>query len=243
MKKYAVKEIFDTLQGEGLRSGERSIFVRFAGCNLWNGLATHREKGLGACANWCDSDFAKGAARTAEAILREMNALWPKVRSQTRWCVITGGEPLLQVDEDLVAFLKKDGWKIAIETNGTIFDPKVFSQLDHVTVSPKKGGELKVLEGTELKVVLPGTVDGVGGWTDNELHVISKLGRWKALFVQAQDPLLDQGLISATALTSNQSKSKQMDLYWKRVASCVEFVKSHPNWRLSYQLHKEIHLP
>ena len=140
-KKYAVREVFLTLQGEGVHAGRRSVFLRFTGCNMWNGHAYDRNKGMGACAQWCDTDFVGGTKMTKEQIAFKLNELWPRSLSIVRRVVMTGGEPLLQLDDELMVFLIKQGWSIDIETNGTVELPMGWcSQLSasvHVCVSPK----------------------------------------------------------------------------------------------------------
>ncbi len=150
---YAVKEIFLTLQGEGAQTGRPAVFCRFAGCNLWSGREEDR---AAAVCKFCDTDFVgtdgtKGgkysAAHLAEAIEQE----WGDDRHH-RFVVLTGGEPLLQVDEALIAALHGVGFEIAVETNGTVEPPE---GLDWICVSPKAGAELVVQTGNELKLVFP----------------------------------------------------------------------------------------
>ena len=150
---YAVKEIFLTLQGEGAQTGRSAVFCRFAGCNLWSGREEDRE---GAVCKFCDTDFAgtdgtKGGKYTAEDLARTIEQEWGDDRHH-RFVVLTGGEPLLQVDEALIAALHGVGFEIAIETNGTIEPPE---GLDWVCVSPKAGAALVVQTGNELKLVFP----------------------------------------------------------------------------------------
>jgi 7-carboxy-7-deazaguanine synthase len=150
---YAVKEIFLTLQGEGAQTGRSAVFCRFAGCNLWSGREEDRE---GAVCKFCDTDFVgtdgtKGGKYTAQDLARAIEQEWGEDRHH-RFVVLTGGEPLLQVDEALIAALHGVGFEIAIETNGTIEPPE---GLDWVCVSPKAGAALVVQTGNELKLVFP----------------------------------------------------------------------------------------
>jgi len=153
--RYSVKEIFYTLQGEGLNAGRSAVFLRFSGCNLWSGRLDRRE-GLGGCAKWCDTDFVGtdgtyGGKYDAEELAARVESLWPTVGGR-RFVVCTGGEPLLQLDGPLIDALHARGFEIAIETNGTIPVPP---GIDWVCVSPKAGAELVVREGDELKLVYP----------------------------------------------------------------------------------------
>lgn len=150
---YAVKEIFYTLQGEGRQAGRPAVFCRFAGCNLWSGREEDRAE---AVCRFCDTDFVGmdgvggGRFATGAALAGAIAALWPA--PGPRLVVLTGGEPLLQVDEGLIAALHDEGFEIAIETNGTIAPPP---GIDWLCVSPKAGAELVVTSGHELKLVFP----------------------------------------------------------------------------------------
>jgi 7-carboxy-7-deazaguanine synthase len=150
---YAVKEIFLTLQGEGAQTGRPAVFCRFAGCNLWSGREEDRTT---AVCKFCDTDFVgtdgtKGGKYTAEDLARTIEQEWGDDRHH-RFVVLTGGEPLLQIDEALIAALHGVGFEIAVETNGTVEPPE---GLDWVCVSPKAGAELVVQTGNELKLVFP----------------------------------------------------------------------------------------
>ena len=145
---YAVKEMFLTLQGEGVQAGRRAVFVRFAGCNLWSGREDDR---AGAVCKFCDTDFVGGERMTAPEIAAKASDLWGNAREQ-RFLFVTGGEPLLQADWDLVATLHRFDFMVAAETNGTIEANPLF---DWITVSPKAGVELKQRKGDELKLVYP----------------------------------------------------------------------------------------
>jgi 7-carboxy-7-deazaguanine synthase (Cx14CxxC type) len=151
---YAVKEIFLTLQGEGAHAGRASVFCRFAGCNLWSGREADRAEAI---CRLCDTDFAGtdgtfgGRYASADELADAVADQWT-AGDADRYVVLTGGEPLLQVDAPLVAALRARGFAIGIETNGTIEPPE---GLDWVCVSPKAGAELVVRRGHELKLVYP----------------------------------------------------------------------------------------
>lgn len=151
---YSVKEIFYTLQGEGGNAGSPAVFCRFAGCNLWSGREADRAD---AVCRFCDTDFvgtdgtAGGKYADADALADRIEAHWPVGRGH-RLVVLTGGEPLLQVDQTLVAALHARRFRIAVETNGTITPPP---GIDWLCVSPKAGAPLAVHGGQELKLVWP----------------------------------------------------------------------------------------
>lgn len=157
---YSVKEIYYTLQGEGANSGRAAVFLRFSGCNLWTGLEKDRHKGPGGCSMWCDTDFVGtdgsggGKYKSAEDLVQVVRQKWPSNRHDTTvpLVVCTGGEPLLQLDVPLVQALKRDGFEVAVETNGTIVPPDIPLW---VTVSPKAGTQLKATKGSELKLIFP----------------------------------------------------------------------------------------
>jgi len=152
---YAVKEIFYTLQGEGRNAGRAAVFCRFAGCNLWSGRESDRAK---AVCTFCDTDFVGtdgvggGRFASAAALAETVAACWPEGAREQRLVVLTGGEPLLQVDDALVAALHAQGFEIALETNGTLPPP---AGIDWICVSPKADAELVVSRGDELKLVFP----------------------------------------------------------------------------------------
>jgi 7-carboxy-7-deazaguanine synthase len=152
---YAIKEIFYTLQGEGRNAGRAAVFCRFAGCNLWSGREADREA---AVCTFCDTDFVgvngPGGGRfdTAEDVASAVASTWGGAESDRRLVVLTGGEPLLQVDEALIAALHAEHFEIAVETNGTIAPP---AGLDWICVSPKAGSTVVVTKGHELKLVYP----------------------------------------------------------------------------------------
>lgn len=151
---YAVKEIFRTLQGEGAQSGRPAVFCRFSGCNLWSGRERDRSR---AQCTFCDTDFVGvngpggGRFADAETLADAVEAAWGGGRSR-RYVVCTGGEPLLQVDEALVAELHARGFEVAVETNGTVEPP---AGLDWICVSPKAGTNVILRSGSELKIVYP----------------------------------------------------------------------------------------
>ena len=152
---YAVKEMFYTLQGEGLRAGRPAVFCRFAGCNLWSGREVDRAT---AQCTFCDTDFVGtdgaggGKFETASSLAKAVHALWPQGVGGEPYVVFTGGEPLLQIDEALIDAMHARGFEIAVETNGTIAAP---AGIDWICVSPKAGNELVQTRGQELKLVYP----------------------------------------------------------------------------------------
>lgn len=151
---YSVKECFYTLQGEGARAGRAAVFLRFAGCNLWNGL--ERDRATAVC-RFCDTDFVgtdgTGGGRfcSADVLARAVASRWPG-GGGLPYVVCTGGEPLLQLDEALIDALHAQGFEIAIETNGTLAPPR---GIDWICVSPKSDAPLQLRQGDELKLVYP----------------------------------------------------------------------------------------
>jgi len=154
---YTVKELFPTLQGEGTHTGRAAVFCRFAGCNLWSGREEDRAS---AVCKFCDTDFVGsdgdggGKFETAQDLANAIESSWRSTSAgpQQRYVVFTGGEPLLQLDEQLIEKLHQKDFEVAIETNGTIKVPK---GVDWVCVSPKAGSDLIVLQANELKLVIP----------------------------------------------------------------------------------------
>jgi 7-carboxy-7-deazaguanine synthase (Cx14CxxC type) len=214
MAGYAVKEMFLTLQGEGLQAGRRAVFIRFAGCNLWSGREQDRP---GADCTFCDTDFVGtngdngGRYADAAAIAARAAALWHEGLEQDvprRLAVLTGGEPLLQVDTALIDSLHEAGFEIAIETNGTLPAP---DGIDWICVSPKAGTEIVQRSGNELKLVWP--QPGI------DYQAMEEWG-FDHLLVQPMD-----GISAAEAR-----------------AAAIRFVLGHPRWRLSVQTHKTVGL-
>ena len=146
---YRVREIFASIQGEGIQAGRVAVFLRFAGCNLWSGREEDRAT---ARCRFCDTDFVGGDRHDdAEALAAAVTAAWPG-GADGRLVVVTGGEPALQLDPPLLAALHRAGFFVAIETNGTLPLP---DGIDWVCVSPKAGTTLAVIRGDELKLVHP----------------------------------------------------------------------------------------
>ncbi|MEH3108251.1 MAG: 7-carboxy-7-deazaguanine synthase [Sphingomonas fennica] len=212
MAAYAVKEMFLTIQGEGLQQGRRAVFCRFAGCNLWSGREADRAT---ADCRFCDTDFVgldgTGGGRFAEpaALAAAVRALWDagvEGSGGDPFVVLTGGEPLLQVDTPLIAALKAEGFTIAVETNGTIAAPE---GLDWICVSPKAGTAIAQRRGDELKLVWP--QPGID---------VTELERWdfRHRLIQPMD-----GPDAAAALDA-----------------ALALVMARPAWRLSIQTHKLI---
>ena len=154
---YSVKEMFYSLQGEGAQAGRPAVFCRFSGCNLWSGREQDRAT---AVCNFCDTDFVGtdgvggGKFASAEALASAVRALWPQGDGSVSqpYVVCTGGEPLLQLDDELVDALHRQGFEVAVETNGTLPAP---AGLDWVCVSPKGSAQLVLQQGDELKLVYP----------------------------------------------------------------------------------------
>ena len=152
---YSVKEMFYTMQGEGANAGRPAVFCRFSGCNLWTGREEDRAS---AVCQFCDTDFVGtdgdggGKFAHAQELASAIASFWPTSDNAHRFVVLTGGEPLLQVDAALIEALHAQHFVIAVETNGTIAPP---AGIDWLCVSPKAGSTLAVTAGQELKLVFP----------------------------------------------------------------------------------------
>jgi 7-carboxy-7-deazaguanine synthase len=152
---YSVKEIYYTLQGEGARAGRAAVFLRFAGCNLWSGL--ERDRATAVC-RFCDTEFVGtdgvGGGKFADGptLAAVVTAQWPRGERAQPYVVCTGGEPLLQIDEELIGALHAKGFEIGIETNGTLIPPP---GIDWICMSPKARSETVLTRGDELKLVYP----------------------------------------------------------------------------------------
>lgn len=214
---YAVKEVYYTLQGEGMQAGRPAVFCRFAGCNLWSGREVDRAD---ATCGFCDTDFVGtdgpggGKFGTPEALAAAVAAAWPpsskRVNGQGRPLVVcTGGEPLLQLDEALVAAFHQAGFEVAVESNGTCRPPP---GLDWLCVSPKAGAALVVTGGDELKLVYP--------QRGAEPEVFLGLG-FRHFLLQPMD---GPDRVRNTRLA-------------------VDYCLAHPEWRLSLQTHKLLGIP
>jgi 7-carboxy-7-deazaguanine synthase (Cx14CxxC type) len=212
--KYAVREIFYTLQGEGRQVGRPAVFCRFAGCNLWSGL--ERDRATAVC-RFCDTNFVGvdgpggGHFGSTKDLAAAIASTWPE-HASARACpfvVCTGGEPLLQVDKELVNALHDQGFEIAVETNGTKLPP---AGIDWICVSPKAGAELILRQGDELKLVFP--QPGAEPERYEELT-------FRNFLLQPMDgPEREQNTTLA-------------------IRYCLE----HPWWRLSLQTHKVLGIP
>jgi 7-carboxy-7-deazaguanine synthase len=197
---YSIKEIFYTLQGEGMHAGRPAVFCRFSGCNLWSGREADR---AAAVCQFCDTDFVGtdgeggGKFKDAMTLAAAIDVLWPASYTASKYVVFTGGEPLLQLDTALIEQMHAAGFEIAIETNGTIEVPP---GIDWICVSPKMGAELKVKRGSELKVVIP---------QENQVLADYEALDFAHFFVQAMDgPLLAINTRKAIEICKNNPKWK-----------------------------------
>ncbi len=219
---YSVKEIFLTLQGEGAQAGRPSVFVRFTGCNLWSGRESDR---AAAVCKFCDTDFigpdgmGGGKFGTAEALATVIKSHWPQGSGGPIWAVMTGGEPLLQLDAALIAACHKVGIKIAVETNGTLTAPP---GIDWLCVSPKANAPLVQRSGDELKLVYPQAENHPDDFEELNFKVFS-LQPKDMRFLDGRG---DDGF--------NGSPHGQ---------AAIEFCLSRPKWRLSLQTHKWMNIP
>ncbi len=152
---YKVKEIYYTLQGEGYHTGRPAVFCRFSGCNLWSGREQDRHKAI---CQFCDTDFwgmdgENGGKYNAKTLAQKVISLWPEAMGKSKpYVVCTGGEPMLQLDEELINAFHRVGLEVAVETNGTIKPP---AGIDWICMSPKANTEIVLTKGNELKLVFP----------------------------------------------------------------------------------------
>ncbi len=196
-KRYAINEVFYSLQGEGVRAGTPNVFVRFAGCNLTCKQETHGFD--------CDTEFTSGRKVTLEELFE-----W--IRRESPICknvILTGGEPGLQVDSELIAALKRERFYVAIETNGTVdLQPLLDAELDWITLSPK------VAE-----------------------HAVKQLWAHELKYVRGYGQAIPRPAASATHYLISPAADGQLIrpdvMQW-----CIDLVKQNPQWRLSVQLHK-----
>jgi len=211
---YAVKECFLTLQGEGMQSGARAVFLRFAGCNLWSGREADRAT---AQCRFCDTDFVGtdgeggGKFASADELAARVEGLWGE-GVMDRLAVITGGEPMLQLDEPLIEALHARGFRVAVETNGTL---AAVPGVDWICVSPKAGTEVVQRRGNELKLVWPQA--GID---------LAELEGW------AFDHFLVQPMDCPTDQDERESALK----------AAIALAMQRPKWRLSLQTHKVVGL-
>lgn len=197
---YLVNEVFYTLQGEGYWTGRPAVFCRFSRCNLWNGNEQDRHRSI---CSFCDTDFSNYVEYDALTLVSKIESLWPG--GGQPMVVFTGGEPALQLDEELLSHFGAD-WYVAVETNGT---RSLMAEVDWVCVSPKTP-RLRITEGDELKLVYP------------------QFGR----------------------MTPESYKDLDFNVFWlspmdgpelaANREAAIDYVKSHPQWRLNTQMHKVV---
>lgn len=212
---YSVREIYYTLQGEGARTGRPSVFLRFAGCNLWSGREQDRAR---AVCRFCDTEFigtdgpGGGEFETATELAKAVRRRWPGSAGRCEpYVVCTGGEPLLQLDGALIEALHGQGFKVAIETNGTIESP---DGVDWICVSPKAAAKVVQTHGQELKLVYPQEEQEAQPERFEDY-------RFEHFFLQ---PRWDAQVERNTRAT-------------------IEYCLHHPRWKLSLQTHKLIGIP
>ena len=210
---YSIKEMFYSLQGEGAHTGRPAVFLRFSGCNLWSGQEKHRADAI---CQFCDTDFVGtdgqngGKFTDPQAVADQVLGLWP-AGQQHRYVICTGGEPVLQLDEALIAALKQRGFAIGIETNGTLPLP---AGIDWICVSPKGRAEVVVKHCNELKLVFPQPEAMPERFADLSADV---------RYLSPKNPYDSDQLIVA-----DQSSTR----------ACIDYCLAHPQWRLCLQTHK-----
>ncbi len=212
---YAVKEMFLTLQGEGVQAGRRAVFLRFAGCNLWTGREQDRARAI---CQFCDTDFVGtdglggGKFADADALADAALGFWGTGGGDP-YIVLTGGEPMLQIDDALVDALHARGFIIAIESNGTL---PVHPAIDWICISPKAGSDVVQRSGHELKLVWP--QPGAG----HSLADVAEMERWA----------FDHHLLQPLDDAHQQDNAR----------AAIALVMDRPQWRLTVQAHKYLGL-
>lgn len=205
-KRYKVKEIFGpTLQGEGSLTGMPTLFLRFSACNRWSGKKEDQPK---AACWFCDTDFVGGEMMYPNDIIREMKKLSSKVKN----VVITGGEPTLQLDKELLLELKAAEYFIALETNGSKDITEYFELIDHISMSPKQPiEETNLIDCDDIKILFPEAINRV---TPESFAIFSAKHRYL------------------------QPVWKENEGCEEALGKCIDFLYQNPDWRLSYQNHK-----
>jgi len=215
---YHIKEMFYSLQGEGAHTGRPAIFLRFSGCNLWNGKESHRQNSI---CTFCDTDFIGtngingGKFDTAQDLANHVNKIWPNNDRLNKYVICTGGEPALQLDNALLDALHEFNFEVGIETNGTLPLPE---NLDWICVSPKGSSDVVIKTCNELKLVfpqsncLPERFTGINA----DLRYLSPLN----------DP-------SSSHLNPSMEPNTK---------ACIEYCLNHPEWRLCLQTHKILNI-
>ena len=211
---YSVKEMFLTVQGEGVRAGTVAVFLRFAGCNLWTGL--ERDRASAIC-KFCDTDFVKtdgenGGKYDVKSLAQRVSSLWQGAGE--KWVVCTGGEPVLQLDNVLISALHEAGFKIAVETNGTLAVPE---GVDWICVSPKADAKLLQTTGQELKLVYPQDENDPADFVELD---------FENFCLQPRDD----------SYLRTEKKADHSE-------AAFEYCLANPIWRLSVQTHKMIGVP
>jgi organic radical activating enzyme len=242
MNTYLVSGVYKSLVGDGYQAGQKSAFVTFQGCNLWSGLPKDRPKGEGACSRWCDAEFAGGEALSTDELLTALDATWPPGGLEQRWVRLTGGEPMLQLDVELLQALRAKEWRVAVETNGTLAADFGDVPIDHLVVSPKLGSATKLTRAHELKVVVPGAAPPDPGWTDDAIELVGLEGRWQHKYIVPQDPI-DEGSTRDSYLVNLGGDRTMAGIYKLHLGRCVAFVDRHPDWKLSTQQNKLVGIP
>jgi len=215
---FSVKEMFYTLQGEGAQAGRPSVFCRFAGCNLWSGREEDRAT---AVCSFCDTDFVGtdgpggGKFKTAADLVSAIIAQWPMGAGGTPYVVFTGGEPGLQLTEELIDTLHESGFECAVETNGTQPLP---SNLDWICLSPKGASDVILTRCDELKLVFPQPEA-----PPERFNTVEASYR----FLSPMNPWGEEVILPA-----RQDSTR----------AAIEYCLAHPNWRLTIQMHKVVNI-
>ncbi len=225
-KPYRIKEAFYTLQGEGAQAGRPSVFCRFSKCNLWNGKEEGRASAI---CDFCDTDFVgtdgqNGGRYSTEELITLLTSLWPDMQCGTPYVVCTGGEPLLQLDDELIAAMHNAGFEIGVETNGTLPAP---AGIDWLCVSPKGVSEVVIDRCDELKLVYPQAAampERFASTIDAAHYYLQPMADYRAKLLASDG--MDKAQAERDGLSGGNTRL------------ATEYCLAHPQWKLSLQTHK-----
>lgn len=229
----------------GENAGHPVVFVDLAGCNLWDGRTFAREEGAAPCVRYCDATITGGRLRSWHSVLASAEETVSKAGSVHRWIWLGGGEPLLQITEDMIDDAHAAGWHLAVETNGNASPlPGVAEKIDHLIVSPKPGLAINLPQAAarvvaEVRVVLPGSDDSAEDWLDRDLDALAMVFPRATFYACPLDLPLDLD-VSATVLNPGENEIDEIAEagFRKVLAQCSRVVAARAGWRLGLPVRK-----